>query len=91
MEYKRGPVRFMILLLIKAYKFFISPVIGNNCRFYPSCSSYIYFAFRYLKIWKAFYLSVHRIIRCNPFCRGGGIDFIKEIPIDLQGDIETKK
>ncbi|MBT4599331.1 MAG: membrane protein insertion efficiency factor YidD, partial [Methylococcales bacterium] len=33
-------MRFFLIQLIRFYKYFISPLLGNNCRFYPSCSSY---------------------------------------------------
>ena len=41
------------------------------CRFYPTCSQYAIEAFRVHGPFKGFYLAVFRILRCNPFCKGG--------------------
>ncbi|MBQ6815631.1 MAG: membrane protein insertion efficiency factor YidD [Clostridia bacterium] len=60
-----------LIFLINIYKKFISPLKKPCCRFIPSCSSY---AVEAIKVHGALYgtiLSVWRILRCNPFCRGG--------------------
>lgn len=64
--------RYIVLFLIRVYQKTISPALpANTCRFYPTCSHYAYQAiFRY-GIWKGGYLSIHRLIRCNPFNEGG--------------------
>ncbi|MDE7314979.1 MAG: membrane protein insertion efficiency factor YidD [Mucispirillum sp.] len=59
------------VMLIKFYKCCISPYLGNHCRFYPSCSSYAIEAFQKKGFIKGFILTVWRILRCNPFCKGG--------------------
>ena len=41
------------------------------CRFTPTCSEYAIEAIRVHGIFKGFYLAVFRVLRCNPFCRGG--------------------
>jgi len=58
------------IILIKIYRYFISPILGNCCRFYPSCSSYALEAINQhgkYGIW----LAIKRILRCNPFSQGG--------------------
>lgn len=57
--------------LIRCYQLLISPVLPKSCRFTPSCSSYAYQAFQRYSFFKALALSSWRILRCNPFCRGG--------------------
>jgi len=59
------------MFLIKMYKRFISPMLGNNCRFYPTCSTYTYHAIEKHGIIKGGYLGTKRILKCNPFFEGG--------------------
>lgn len=65
----------IFLFLIDIYRKFISPYIPNRCRFYPSCSTYTYEAIEKYGIIKGGRLGVWRILRCNPFCKGG-IDLV---------------
>jgi hypothetical protein len=58
---------------IKLYQITLSPFLGNNCRFRPTCSQYGIGAFRSLPFLKAVFLTTKRILRCHPFS-GGGID-----------------
>jgi len=64
-------LKTFILLLLKQYKNKISPLLPRACRFYPSCSCYAYQAIEKYGIIKGFFLSFNRIIRCNPFNKGG--------------------
>jgi len=59
------------LLFIKFYKNAVSPHLPPACRYYPSCSSYAYDAVKKYGVLRGCLLAVRRIIRCNPFCRGG--------------------
>jgi uncharacterized protein len=59
------------LVLVKAYKMFISPYLPKSCRFYPSCSSYSIESFKKYGFIKGLFLTIERIIRCNPFNAGG--------------------
>lgn len=63
-------VKFFILL-INFYKKNISPLFPRCCRFEPSCSTYAIEALHTHGAVKGTALSVWRILRCNPFCRGG--------------------
>ena len=61
----------VLIFLIKGYKKVISPILPNSCRFTPTCSQY---AIEALEIHGAFFgsiLAIKRILRCNPFCKGG--------------------
>lgn len=64
-------MRGLCILLIKFYRKFISPLKPSCCRFTPTCSEYALEAFEKYGFFKGFYLSVRRVLRCNPFCRGG--------------------
>lgn len=57
--------------LIKLYQFTLSPVMGRQCRFHPTCSWYGLDAYRTHGPFKGTWLTVRRILRCNPFVQGG--------------------
>ena len=61
----------LILLLIKSYQLLISPLTGNQCRFTPTCSNYCSEAIQKHGVFKGLGLSLWRILRCNPWCKGG--------------------
>ncbi|WP_341791396.1 membrane protein insertion efficiency factor YidD [Rickettsia endosymbiont of Gonocerus acuteangulatus] len=61
----------ILLLLLKFYQYFISPLLGSNCRFYPTCSDYAKDAITSHGNIKGLWLTVKRIIKCHPFCDGG--------------------
>ena len=63
-----------LILLLKFYKKFISPHLGENCRFYPTCSEYAMISIERFGMIKGVYLSLKRLLRCHPFCKGG-IDY----------------
>lgn len=56
---------------IKVYRIVHPYFFRGVCRFYPTCSEYAIEAFRLHGPFKGFYLAVFRILRCNPFCKGG--------------------
>ncbi len=62
---------YPVIFLIGLYRKAISPLLPRVCRFEPTCSSYCLQAFRKYNFIKALGLSAWRILRCNPFCRGG--------------------
>jgi putative membrane protein insertion efficiency factor len=59
------------ILLIKIYRLFISPLLGKNCIYTPSCSEYGIIALRKHGIFKGSFLTAKRILRCNSLFRGG--------------------
>lgn len=64
----------IIIFLIKIYKKIISPmfkVMGIECKYYPTCSEYTVQAINKYGCIKGIYLGVKRILKCNPFSRGG--------------------
>jgi len=64
-------MRRIFILLIKGYKKFISPLLPPSCRFYPTCSDYCIQALEKYGVVKGGAKSVWRILRCNPFNKGG--------------------
>ncbi|MDL2269221.1 membrane protein insertion efficiency factor YidD [Desulfosarcina sp. OttesenSCG-928-A07] len=65
------PILLGVLLLIRGYQIFISPLTGPTCRFFPTCSAYAYEAIKRHGGIKGGILSVKRIVRCHPFSPGG--------------------
>lgn len=61
----------LLTVLIGFYKREISPYLGNRCRFTPSCSEYALMAIEKYGALKGTGLALWRILRCNPFCKGG--------------------
>jgi len=59
------------LKLIKIYQKFISPIFGQKCRFYPTCSEYFYQALRKYGLLKGFIKGFIRILKCNQWFKGG--------------------
>jgi putative membrane protein insertion efficiency factor len=64
-------IKQLLLILIKFYQFFISPLTGANCRFYPSCSAYAAEAVQKYGSIRGSWLAAKRILRCHPFHAGG--------------------
>ena len=64
----------LLLFLLKIYKKFISPMfkaLGVECKYYPTCSEYMKQAIEKYGAGKGFYLGLKRVMRCNPFSKGG--------------------
>ena len=68
--WQRG-VCALALMLIRAYQLLLSPLLGNNCRFYPSCSEYAYSVIQSHGLMHGSWLALKRIVRCQPLCAGG--------------------
>lgn len=64
---------------IHGYRFFLSPWIGNQCRFYPTCSYYAEEAINTYGLTKGCYLALCRLIKCHPWHQGG-IDPVPKPP-----------
>jgi hypothetical protein len=63
----------LLINLIKLYQFTISPLLGTNCRFVPSCSNYTIQAIEEKGLFKGIYFSLRRVLKCHPF-GGSGYD-----------------
>lgn len=69
-------MRKILLILIKAYQKYISPLRPPTCRFYPSCSQYSYESIQKHGVIKGGFYSVVRISKCHPY-HPGGFDPVK--------------
>ena len=70
-----GKLKYILILpfliIIRCYRLMISPLLPPSCRFTPTCSAYAEEALKKHGILKGTLLSVWRIVRCQPFCKGG--------------------
>lgn len=71
-----GILKFLLISLIHFYQIFISPLLGNNCRYYPTCSQYAIEAIEKKGVIKGSWMAVKRICRCHPW-HDGGYDPVK--------------
>lgn len=62
----------IFFMIIKAYQYFISPLMGKACRFYPSCSCYAIEAIEHFGILRGSFLTLKRLAKCHPWHRSGG-------------------
>jgi putative membrane protein insertion efficiency factor len=76
---KQFPVRFA-LLVIRVYRFAISPFLGPSCRYTPSCSDYSTVALQRFGFWRGLGLGSRRILRCHPW-HAGGFDPVPPAPM----------
>ena len=78
----------LILLLIQFYQKYLTVLSLGSCRYYPTCSSYAKLQFEHNNFFLALYLSVVRILRCNPLFAGGfdypSVKCTKIVPINLK-------
>ncbi|HRZ53460.1 MAG TPA: membrane protein insertion efficiency factor YidD [Candidatus Contendobacter sp.] len=72
-------MRALLIALIRGYQWFISPLLGNHCRFYPSCSQYAREAIERHGAVRGVWLAIRRVARCHPW-HPGGIDPVPEPP-----------
>lgn len=64
-------MKTLLIILIRAYRYAINPMLGPTCRYYPSCSQYCQVALERHGFLRGVKLSVCRLCRCNPWSGGG--------------------
>jgi putative membrane protein insertion efficiency factor len=64
-------MRWLIILLLRFYKRFVSPLLPSACRFYPTCSEYMIAAVERHGAMRGVWLGLRRLARCHPFHEGG--------------------
>ncbi|HYW92317.1 MAG TPA: membrane protein insertion efficiency factor YidD [Gammaproteobacteria bacterium] len=72
-------MRFLLIVLVKAYRLVVSPLLGPHCRYYPSCSQYTLEALRRHGTLRGGWLAICRVARCHPGFPGG-YDPVPESP-----------
>ena len=65
-NFLRQIIEYFLLFLIKMYQLFLSPFLGYNCNFRPTCSQYMFEAIKTHGIIKGIYLGIKRILKCTP-------------------------
>ena len=61
----------LLMGVVHGYRLLLSPWLGSSCRFEPTCSAYALQALELHGAAKGSYLTVHRLVRCGPWCKGG--------------------
>ena len=64
-------MKYLLIGLLKLYRLLISPIYGNVCRYYPSCSAYALRAVEVHGAVRGSWLALRRLLRCHPWAPGG--------------------
>ncbi|OYD15249.1 membrane protein insertion efficiency factor YidD [candidate division WOR-3 bacterium JGI_Cruoil_03_44_89] len=64
-------MKTFFIILLNIYQKIVSPLFPPSCRFYPTCSDYAKEAISKYGVIRGLRLGLWRVLRCNPFCRGG--------------------
>ncbi len=81
-ERGKSAATWLLLLLVRFYITFLSPFLGGACRFYPSCSNYAAEAIAHHGARHGISLALRRLLRCNPFTKGG----FDPVPDEISSD-----
>ena len=87
---KKINIKFVLKKLIRVYQLVVSPYLGNNCRFYPTCSNYALEALKEFSTFYAIKIIVFRLLRCNPW-GGSGIDLLPKRNAKNKNQLWNKK
>ena len=71
----------ILIIVIKIYQYLISPLLGNRCRFLPTCSEYFIEALKTQGLTIGTKLGIKRILKCHPFKKLGGSQGVDFVPI----------
>lgn len=64
-------IQRLLMGVVRGYRLLLSPWLGSSCRFEPTCSAYALQALEQHGAAAGSYLTVHRLVRCGPWCKGG--------------------
>ncbi|MEY4733333.1 MAG: putative rane protein insertion efficiency factor [Pseudomonadota bacterium] len=73
-------IRQMLMGVVRGYRLLLSPWLGSACRFEPTCSVYALQALERHGAAAGSYLTVHRLMRCHPWCAGGSDPIPEQAP-----------
>ncbi|KGF79214.1 membrane protein insertion efficiency factor YidD [Telluria mixta] len=65
----------LLVWLLRGYQLLVSPMLGQNCRFYPTCSNYAIEAVKIHGAARGGWLALRRVCRCHPW-NDGGVDLV---------------
>jgi uncharacterized protein len=82
-------MKSVLLMLLRTYKLGISPYLGQNCRFYPSCSEYAAEAIRAHGAAKGSVLAAKRLCKCHPW-HPGGLDPVPNKVVPLHSSLTAR-
>ena len=71
----------ILIKLIKVYRYIISPLLGNSCRYLPTCSEYSIEALETYGLTKGIFISLKRILSCHPWGKSGHDPIKKELKV----------
>jgi putative membrane protein insertion efficiency factor len=71
----------LLVWLLRAYQLLVSPMLGQNCRFYPTCSNYAVEALKVHGAARGSWLALRRVCRCHPW-HDGGVDLVPRDGVD---------
>jgi putative membrane protein insertion efficiency factor len=84
-------IRKIILALITFYQKYLTIISFGSCRYHPTCSAYAKMQFEHNNIFKAFFFSILRILKCNPLF-DGGFDYVKvKCPTNQETNLKFTK
>ena len=81
----------ILIFIIKFYQYFVSPFLGNRCRFFPTCSEYCIEALKTYGLFLGLKLGAKRILKCHPFKKLGGSHGIDFVPIPENASRQERK
>jgi putative membrane protein insertion efficiency factor len=81
---KFNPFKWVLIGLLRFYQWFISPLLGPRCRFYPTCSHYAIEALQQHGVLYGTWLTIRRLLRCHP-AHPGGVDPVPECGCGIFG------
>ncbi|MBF0183836.1 MAG: membrane protein insertion efficiency factor YidD [Magnetococcales bacterium] len=64
-------IKYLLIGLIRIYRYVLSPILPQSCRFFPSCSEYALEAVQRYGGWRGGWLALKRLLRCHPYHPGG--------------------
>jgi len=79
------PLEWLMLGFVYLYKYLISPLLPKSCKFTPTCSTYAVKAIKEFGVFRGFFMSIRRIIRCNPWNKDKSFD---PVPDNIKGKIK---
>lgn len=77
-------MRRLVVLLLRGYKWAISPMLPPSCRYVPTCSEYAMEAVERYGVWRGSWMAVARVLRCHPWAKGG------HDPVGRDGDLKGR-